>query len=146
MQLEPVRPHSEHTTKDQKVLRNLFWGLKWGLWFALFFSLIATAMSVFSGGEIIERQDISLPASIAIYVVGGLAGGAVLGLLRPLTRRRIGAALVGILVMTPVGMITGLILFGPIHTWDGPEWFGLIFSSILFGSCGGYLYWEPHEE
>jgi O-antigen/teichoic acid export membrane protein len=128
------------------MLRDLLWGLKWGFWFALFFSFVAVAMTLFTGGEIIERQRISLTASIAIYVFGGFSGGIVLGLLRPLTKYRIGAALVGIVVMTPASILLGLTLFGPPHDWSRDMTVTVILLPMVLGGPGGYLYWEPRGE
>jgi hypothetical protein len=113
------------------------------LWFALFFSLVAITMTLLSGGEIIERQEVSLPASLVVYAFGGFTGGVILGLLRPVGRRRAGAALLGVVVMIPVGVIAGLIMLGPISHWDGPDWIGLIMTTTLLGGIGGYSYWEP---
>lgn len=128
------------------MIGNIFWGLKWGLVFATGFSLIALAMTVLTGGEVINNQGVSLAASIALYWSGGVFGGIVLGLLRPLTRTRVGAALVGVIIMVPVELAIGLLLIGPISTWSRPEWVGLIFGAIFMGGAGGYLYWEPHDE
>lgn len=132
------------TRVDTIMLRDLFWGLKWGLLFALFFSIAASLMNAVSGGAIAEQQGVSLLSSIAIYVCGGLLGGSVLGLLRPMTRRRAGASVVGFFVMMVVGTATALIILGPLPTWDEGDWIGVIITAVLLGAPGGYMYWEPH--
>jgi hypothetical protein len=124
-------------------VQDLKWGLKWGMWFAVFFSAIAIVMTIVTQGEVLKRQNISLPASIGIYVFGGLSGGVILGLLRPLTRKRLGATVVGILVLTPVTVVLGIMMFGPIGRWDENMLLTIILLPIILGGVGGYSYWEP---
>lgn len=128
------------------MIRDVFWGIGWGLAFAVFFSLVAVAMTVLSGGETIERQGVSLAASIGVYFLGGITGGTFLGLLRPLTKRRIGSAVVGFLVMIPANFVLWLVIAGPVHTWGKAEWIALVLGALMLGVPGGYFYWEPPED
>jgi hypothetical protein len=144
MSLDHQIPHQSEN--NVKTLSNLAWGLKWGLWFALFFSLVACLMAALTGGEILERQGLSLPATIAFYVGGGCLGGAVVGLLRPLTAWKLGASLVGIVTMVPISLILGSLLYGPLDQWDLNSRMGMAMFSVLLGGLGGHTLWERRKD
>jgi hypothetical protein len=49
---------------------------------------------------------------VLVYLGGGLLGGLVVGLLRPLTRSHLGAALVGVVATVPVGVAVRFLRYG----------------------------------
>jgi biotin transporter BioY len=57
-------------------------------------------------------QRIHLLAAVGGYVIGGVSAGFVVGLLKPLTRRRIGSFFVGTLTGFAVALALGSVLVG----------------------------------
>jgi hypothetical protein len=78
-----------------KVLKNLRWGLGAGLFFACFFSAWVAVVYLFRGSAPFEARSVTLLSTVARYFGGGLLAGAIVGLLRSLTRWRLGAMAVG---------------------------------------------------
>lgn len=85
--------------------KNLLWGIRYGVIFAAFYCATALAIFAVGGSGAFARYNISLGRTLACYLLGGIIGGAVLGLLRPLTRSWVGSAFVGVLATLPVALI-----------------------------------------
>ena len=125
------------------ILKDLRWGIVAGLFFACFYSLIALAILLFGGGKAFEATGVTIPIAIAGYFAGGLVAGALVGLLRPFAKRRIGAVAVGIGAAFPVMLGFGFIMYGPMAQWDGGAIFGVTFAAVFLGGYGGWEFWEP---
>ena len=125
------------------VLRNLTWGSLWGLFLGGLYSLAGSAVYVLKGSSAADPGGVSLADIVSTYLLGGMAGGAIVGLLRPLTRWRTGAAVVGVVALTPVCMGFLYLMSGPIRNWAGAEIFALFVTAVPVGSYGGYQMWEP---
>src|SRR5687767_15501416 len=93
---EPVRRRREFAA-------DLAWGARIGLAFGVVYCALAT---VLLAGQLRssapEAQMPPLWLLLSLYLVGGIVGGALIGLFRPLTRSRPGATLVGVLAMLPI--------------------------------------------
>jgi hypothetical protein len=103
-----------------------------GATFATLFSAIAVVVTMVAPGTP-RKAGLSLWQIVGAYYVGGLSGGAILGLLLPFARTRIGAPIVGFLTMLPLAFS----LF--VSMIKRSEWFpaGLVMSTIfalLFGA------------
>jgi hypothetical protein len=94
-------------------LGNVRWGVTWGLRLALLFSAWV-AFLMLANRSLILRVSGVHPVNglqvIGIYVGGGIGGGIVVGLLRPLSRWALGAALLGLLAALPFAV--GLAFLG----------------------------------
>lgn len=108
-------------------LRNLKWGLAWGLAYAVMFSAFIVVMAVLRGSTTYPHLGVTTETVVAVYFVVGLAGGAMLGLLRPLLRYRLGVAFVGWIVATIV------------YTGAGISMDGWGLRQLAFGSALGAL-------
>jgi hypothetical protein len=121
---------------------DLRWGLGIAAFFIAFYALIAVVLYFLRGADSFEAQGLSLPRLLLAYLGGGVVAGCILGLLRPLTRWRLGAALVGVAVALPVFLGIGLALFGMPSTWDSSVWGAMVGAAVLLGSVGGADSWK----
>jgi hypothetical protein len=121
----------------------VIWGLRRGLLFAglLILFLLGQALlryrEIFSDGSIAPGRAVLL--AVGACLAGGVVGGAILGLLRPLLRSRGGATLVGILIGAMLGLSIRLTIDG-VGPWTTGDVIQLaVFSVSLGGSCGFIL-------
>ena len=79
---------------------NIGWAVRWGIWMAAGFSVLALAIATiaWAGSGARMRGMNVLPLAIGTYWIGGLVGGLILGILRPITAWPLGAMLVGTLI------------------------------------------------
>jgi len=85
----------------------------------------------------VRTGSLRLPLTIvATYLVSGAVGGLVFGLCVPYAQSRIGAALVGIVVMAP--LFAGLATLDAYLLGDtGVGWGAYIFATIMVGTIAG---------
>ncbi|MDT8436695.1 MAG: hypothetical protein RRA92_08060 [Gemmatimonadota bacterium] len=103
------------------VRRDLKWGLAVCAGFAFLFSVIVAVQATVKGPGFEER--LGFPVGLLIlgyFLLGGIVG-ILLGLLRPLARTRVGAAVLGVLMTAPVFVLMGTFFayFDP--TMDRPD-------------------------
>jgi hypothetical protein len=118
---------------------NIVMGVTAGVVLAALLSLAAIIVFAVEGAEPFRRLRTSLPIVIAVYILGGIVGGALFGLLLPLTKWRLGALGVGIAVACPVYLGASLVI------QDGDIVSGLI-AAICVGAIIGYGLWRPAPE
>jgi hypothetical protein len=122
------------------VLRNLRWGAGWGLSLASLFSLYVFALSIIRGSAPFDRHGISPAEVIQAYLVGGVVAGALIGLLRPLTRWGWGAALLGLIASIPIVGLIGLALHGPDPS--SSEILAQAITAVLLGPSVAFMLWR----
>ena len=98
--------------------------------------LIATA----SGASIAGPADLTGPA---LYAFGGAAAGAVSGLLFPLAKHKLGAALVGIVAIQPWLYGILLIIQSEQPVDSGADTFAWIMMTLIFGPAIGLSWIRP---
>ena len=103
---------------ETRVERRMGWGVSWGSAIASVFSAFAALQFAIHAAAMLAKYDLGLVAIIATYFAGGIAGGAVVGLLLPLAQRRIGAAVVGVLAILPIALMTQFATLG-LAPWTG---------------------------
>lgn len=139
--------HMKQDSYQRSMLNDIIWGLRWGIVFAAGFSFFALVLIAVTSGEILEEQNLSVGFVLLWYWVAGVVGGTLLGLLRPLTKRRLGSTLCGSIIMLVVGLLTARMLGG---AWWGENGvaglIGMLFGTTLSGALGGYFYWEPPDK
>lgn len=123
----------------KSVWKDLRWGTGWGLFIGVFYAIIGSAIYLFKDSP--EVGYLNLPSLVALYLLAGVGGGAIVGLFRPLIKRRIGAILVGIVAMLPMGTGSIMLYKGPISGWGALEVISVIGGSILLGGVGGSKLW-----
>ena len=121
-----------------RIVKNIVDGIKFGLMFAGAFSVIAIVLFVLSGGSALDRSLTTLARVIGAYAVGGVASGAVFGLLRPLARWAVGAAVLGIIVAVPTyaGMRFAVNGF---TRWTAQDTSDVLVLSSLVGGLAGVM-------
>jgi NhaP-type Na+/H+ or K+/H+ antiporter len=114
---------------------NIVLGAVLGLAMALGFTVIALVIYRLRGPETFERLGTSLSQTIALYVIGGIIGGGLFGLLLPLTTYRWGASLVGVCAAVPFYLAAAVVADGTLSS-------GLI-PAVVVGAIAGYVLWTP---
>lgn len=128
--------------RPRSIIVDALWGSRWGFLGAVFYSLLACALFALHGGDRHREEGLTLPVIIAGYLVGGTVAGCIVGFLRPLTKSRIGAAVVGVIALFPMCWGFGILAHGPLSSWGAAEYFGWTVTPILIGAFGG---WEFHQ-
>jgi len=120
--------------------RNLLWGIKYGLAIAGVTSIWASIIYLLDPKGVQERHHVGLPAIIAMYMACGLAGGGILGGLRPLAKWKTGQAVISFLI----GAICGIAFrfgtqgFGPWTPWDSS-------ASVFMGILAMVINWGSYK-
>lgn len=84
---------------------------------------------------------------VALYIVGGAFAGAMVGLLQPLTRWRIGAAAVGAFAAFPIfAVVAGMISPATAPPFSPGYWFVTIVGAVSLGGIVGVVYREIFYE
>ena len=112
-------------------------GIGIGLIFASFYSLYVIVLYVFQGQEPFARLGTNLMTVIATYFFGGITAGAVVGILQPLNRWRLGGILIGIVAAFFVFFGIAVAADGPPTKWERRTWEPLLALPILFGTFAG---------
>lgn len=127
--------------------RNVPAGALVGLLFGLVYSVIAVVLFLARGQGAFEYQaGVSLLILMGVYMVGGVLGGAVVGLLLPWTNNRWGAVVVGMIAAVPVVTGVAIAMDGMPSGWSDASLGSLILTSVLLGGAGGYMFWTPPSE
>jgi MFS family permease len=121
---------------------NIIWGVGMGLAIAALFSLLVTVLFLARPHRLMEEHAVSLGALILTYFIGGLGGGFIVGLMRPLSRWRAGSVATGIVSATFVYGAIGAAMYGPITRWREEHWIVAIVPGLVGGSVIGNWTWE----
>jgi hypothetical protein len=117
-------------------------GVFGGLGLAAAYSAFVIVMYLVTGGANLESRGLALSEILTTYLFGGIAGGIVFGLTAPLAATRIGAAVVGTLIMLPV-FAAGVLLHPEASLDQGATWAAIITCAVIIGGGGTYSIWEP---
>lgn len=124
----------------RNLLSDLRWGAIWGLLIALCLNVILAVMAVIHGPQLFERYATSFPAVAVLYLGGGLLGGLVVGLFRPLSRWRLGGAAMGVMAALPIGLGVRLMRSG-LAPWEMRDTLTLAIFALALGGTIGWVYW-----
>ncbi|HEX5438980.1 MAG TPA: hypothetical protein VFW98_17645 [Gemmatimonadaceae bacterium] len=119
------------------LLQNLGWGVRWGLKFAVVYSAFALIALLFGGAAVFQHSGTTFVFAIGLYFAAGLVAGAIVGVLRPVTRGPIGAAIVGVIAAIPICVLTRFSIDrSPWTIADTIAWSAL---AVLWGAPCGYF-------
>jgi hypothetical protein len=119
------------------LLANLGWGALWGLLFGLVYVLVLGILFVLQGPVLFHAYNSTFAEVAALYLIGGVGGGLIVGLLRPLLRWRWGAALVGIFAAIPAGAGFQLMRIGS-APWGAKDTLVVMIFSVALGATVGW--------
>lgn len=128
-------PLGDTVSRQSGLGANLRWGLLRGVLLSCLLSTVLVGLVLIRGSSQFERPSLSAWEIIGAYFVAGTVGGLVLGLLRPLTKNRVGAAVVGCVV----GAFAYSAMLGAGYGSAEVDFF---WSSVLGALGGGIIaYW-----
>lgn len=116
--------------------KNVRWGVANGALFAAVFSCLVALVRAPTG----ELTGSRLLLVISTYFASGISAGLVVGILRPWTRRRAGAILVGIVAAVPVGIAVQLAY--DVTSQKHFRWPILALFTVIAGPLGGWIRWS----
>ena len=116
--------------------QNVRWGVAYGLLFAAVLSGLVIPVGFARGALTASRMWLV----IASYFASGISAGLVVGLVRPWTRRKVGALFVGIVAAVPVGI--ALQLAYDTAAQRSFSWLMLVEFAIIAGPLGGWIRWS----
>lgn len=123
------------------LVKNLKWGLRWGLIMAVGFTVIGVVATIAASFDPTPRDDPSLASLVGFYFLAGTVGGLVLGLLRPITRYKVGAMLVGTAVAAiSVGLLARI--YVATDGWTLVDTFLVAFYSLVAGPVATLMIWR----
>jgi hypothetical protein len=117
-------------------------GIKVGLVAAVLYSAYVTLAYLITDGALLDSRGLTLPAVLLTYLAGGVVGGLTYGVLSPLERWRVGAAVVGAFVLLPVFLGAAVVLPN-LDLGSHITWIAVGLAAVLVGGIGGFLAWEP---
>lgn len=116
-------------------------GITWGLCFVATYIVFVIGLFLLRGPGPFERSGTTLPKVVAAYAIGGLVGGAVFGILLPLGRTRVGAALLGLVVALPVMHVISL----AVDLEGVPRLTVVLLSAVALGPMCGVGLWYIND-
>lgn len=130
------------------VRRDVRWGVRWGVYYAAAFSavaLFATAVRAVVASRNATEAVLSLIATIAVYGIGGILGGAIVGLFRRFLDGCTGAVLVGGLATVPAAYALRVALLG-LADWTPIEvaFFGGF--GVFWGGTMAFALWVTRDK
>jgi hypothetical protein len=124
------------------MLKNLRWGILSGMAFATLFSAWIILLAIVRRSWEFDSYHVSAWQIILSYFAGGIGGGAVVGLARPITRYRLGAAVVGLVAAIPVAFAVEFAMQGMPGSWPDDAWIGFYFIAGFLGPVAGLIRWK----
>ena len=119
--------------------RRILWGVRSGVVFGLAFSALALVIRLLGGEGPFEVHHTSFAKMIASYLLGGISAGVIVGALRPLTKSKPGAAVVGFFAAIPIGMLVRLAMLGN-EPWEPRDTIVTLLVCIALGAPVGVMY------
>ena len=108
------------------------------------YSLFAIVVALAQGSIAFSQYGRDLAQILTSYLVAGLVGGAIVGLLRPFNSTVIGSAITGFIASFSVFLAMNTLLAGNPSRWPEGEWWTVLVISIIAGPLVGmYLRDKP---
>jgi hypothetical protein len=122
--------------------RNLRTGVTGGMYFALAYSAFVILMYLVNGSRAFDKHGTTLGKIIAAYVISGIGGGLIVGLMLPLAKNKLGRTFLGIVVGVFVFFWITMTYAGPPTRWGDAEWFSCITSGVILGAICSNGLWK----
>jgi hypothetical protein len=124
----------------RRLASDIRWGVVWGSILALALTLVLLVLFAVHGSKLFDSYGTSFTTVALLYLCGGVAGGVIVGLLRPLSRWRIGAVVMGVFAAVPIGIGIRLMRSG-LEPWGATDSIGLGIFALALGGTVGWIYW-----
>jgi hypothetical protein len=119
---------------------DFFWGVRAGLIVAAVYSAVALLIYAVRGPTPFEHNGTSLLPVIGVYFIGGISGGAVIGICRDLLRERRTAIPVAIFAAIPAAAGVTVLVSDNLNGWTGKQWFVTIVLALFIGIGGVQIF------
>ncbi|MDT8436697.1 MAG: hypothetical protein RRA92_08070 [Gemmatimonadota bacterium] len=127
--------------KLRDMIRNIGWGLTHGLVMAVVLLFLLFFLSALVGSNMAAEHGLSWASASALFGTIGVTVGALIGVMRPLGRYRVGAMIMGVVGAAGVYFIGAIWLFG--WTTVGQVWDVLLIVALFAGIPVG---WYTHSK
>jgi hypothetical protein len=94
------------------LFQRILWGIKSGATFGLAFTALALLVFLLGGERPFQAHHTSFTNVVVTYLLGGIGSGIIVGVLRPLTRTKAGAGMVGFIAAIPVSVLVRIAIVG----------------------------------
>ena len=108
---------------------------------ATVYGLFAALQYLINGPALEAAHGVTLPTVVAVYILGGCIGGALVGLLLPSIRSKLACAVVGIVALLPIAVIVHYSAAGD-HAWTPLRIATTIVGPILLGVPLGLSFYD----
>jgi hypothetical protein len=115
---------------------NTLWGVRRGLALACVYSAYVIVVASMQRSIWLDGYGATVYELLLIYFAGGVIGGAVIGVLRPLNSNAAGGALIGALASVPFWVGTLIPVAGMPTRWDKGDWI-VLFILVGLGALVG---------
>lgn len=120
-----------------RIARDVKSGLLGGLGVSAVYCVWVLGVYALRGSAPFDRNGVTLPGVLVTYLTVGLLAGAVVGVLRPISRRPIGAYVVGFVAAFPIAAGIAVLVEGLPARWDYTMWLALLMTWVVFGAIVG---------
>ena len=130
-----------------QVAHDMWRGARYGGAFGAALSIWAALVYLIGGRTAFAEKGVSLAGLVALYLLNGVAGGVLVGLVRPLTRSLPGMILTAMLVAVPVAVAIRLMASG-LEPLTRVDLEGMAIIIVCGGAAGGVGVWRAlwHDE
>lgn len=117
----------------------------YGVGIATLYALWVAGASLIGGSDTLQETNISLGQIVMIYYGGGILVGMFVGLAWPLTRWRVGAALVGYIGAIPFFFAIGTLVRKTDESMSISALWALVLLSSIVGAGAGVSVWSERN-
>lgn len=129
----------------RRLIANTLWGILWGIAVAGLYSLYVGAIYLLQGPAPFESHGTSILSIVAAYFGGGVVSGAIVGLLRPLSRWQLGAGMLGMIAAVPVFLAFDIAQHG-FAALQQVDVFAMTGFALALGGGAGWGVWKLYHE
>lgn len=129
---------------NSRFFERVLTAIKIGLGFGVLFSAWVALITLIGGPEALRRYHVGLAELVAFYLGSGLVIGGIVGVLQPLTKTKLGAAVLGIIACFPMSIALQYTLHG--WYWDSNAKITTAIVTLVFGIGGGLIMKEIFDE
>jgi hypothetical protein len=128
--------------RKSSLLENVKWGAGYGAAFAVAYTLFVCVVALVGGTAPFREDGVSLGQIVGLYFVSGILVGGVVGIMRPLTGRRLGAAFVGFVAALPLFAVMLTTQRHDPLAWGRSDYLFIVIMAAVAGPPAGLILWS----